>query len=105
PPGTGKTTLVAHFLRRVFTEDQLAQVLVTAQAHAAIEVLRITVRTGAYGDLGDKQQPLAIRLGARRQRGQDADAVDRVTRRILLETREQLRGIEELTPLQVRWSQ
>jgi serine/threonine protein kinase len=102
PPGTGKTTLVGHFLRRVFTDDHLAQVLVTAQAHAAVEVLRSKVRE-VYSDLGDDKQPLAIRLGARGQSGNDSDAVDSVTRRILRETRDALRALTTPTALQRRW--
>ena len=40
PPGTGKTTLVSHLLGQILKEDNVAQVLVTAQAHGAVDVLR-----------------------------------------------------------------
>src|SRR5205823_5587589 len=39
PPGTGKTTLVAHLLQEILREDPVAQILVTAQAHGAVDVL------------------------------------------------------------------
>lgn len=66
PPGTGKTTLVAWLLREIFMDDPVAQVLVTAQAHGAVDVLRARV-TEAFADVPVDQRPLAVRLGGRRQ--------------------------------------
>src|SRR5204862_463585 len=50
PPGTGKTTLVAHLLRQILEDDPVAQILITAQAHGAVDVLREKVRDEAFGD-------------------------------------------------------
>lgn len=65
PPGTGKTTLVAWLLREIFMDDPVAQVLVTAQAHGAVDVLRARV-TEAFEGVPVDQRPLAVRLGGRR---------------------------------------
>lgn len=62
PPGTGKTTLVAHLLRQVFEDDPVAQVLITAQAHGAVDVLRAKVRNEAFHGIPEEEQPLAVRL-------------------------------------------
>jgi hypothetical protein len=59
PPGTGKTTLVAHLLRQILAEDPVAQILVTAQAHPAVDVLRDRVRN-VFKDAGLDQ--IAVRL-------------------------------------------
>jgi hypothetical protein len=59
PPGTGKTTLVAHLLRQILAEDPVAQILVTAQAHPAVDVLRDKVRS-VFKDSGLDQ--IAVRL-------------------------------------------
>jgi hypothetical protein len=40
PPGTGKTTLVAQLLRQIYETDASCQVLLTAQAHSAVDHLR-----------------------------------------------------------------
>ena len=62
PPGTGKTTLVAHLLRQIFEDDPVAQVLITAQAHGAVDVLRAKVRNEAFHGVAEEKQPLAVRL-------------------------------------------
>jgi serine/threonine protein kinase len=67
PPGTGKTTLVAHLLREILTEDPVAQILVTAQAHGAVDVLRDKVTEEAYRRVAEENQPLAVRLGRREE--------------------------------------
>ncbi|MFC0105566.1 AAA domain-containing protein [Kibdelosporangium aridum] len=61
PPGTGKTTLVAWLLREIVAEDPVVQVLVTAQAHGAVDVLRSKVGE-AFRDVPEEQRPLEIRL-------------------------------------------
>lgn len=68
PPGTGKTTMVAWLLREVLADDPVAQVLVTAQAHGALDVLRHRV-AALFEDLPEEEQPLSVRLG-----GRDEDA-------------------------------
>ena len=63
PPGTGKTTLVAWLVREIIEDDPVAQILVTAQAHGAVDVLREKVRTEAFAGVAEDKQPLAVRLG------------------------------------------
>lgn len=48
PPGTGKSTLVAHLLRQILEDDPMAQILVTAKDHAAVDVLLEKVMKQAY---------------------------------------------------------
>lgn len=65
PPGTGKSTLVAHLLRQILEDDPMAQILVTAKDHAAVDVLLDKVIRQAYKDAPAEQHPLAIRLNRR----------------------------------------
>lgn len=65
PPGTGKSTLVAHLLRQILEDDPMAQILVTAKDHAAVDVLLDKVIRQAYKDAPKEQLPLAIRLNRR----------------------------------------
>ena len=65
PPGTGKSTLVAHLLRQILEDDPMAQILVTAKDHAAVDVLLDKVISQAYQGVRDEQHPLAIRLNRR----------------------------------------
>lgn len=62
PPGTGKTTLVANLLGQIFTDDPVAQVLVSAQAHAAVDVLRAKVREEIFGAVPESHRPLSVRI-------------------------------------------
>lgn len=62
PPGTGKTHMVAWLLREILDEDPVAQILITAQAHPAVDVLRAKVEKEAFKDMPRDQLPLAIRL-------------------------------------------
>lgn len=65
PPGTGKSTLVAHLLRQILEDDPMAQILVTAKDHAAVDVLLDKVIRQAYKDAPEERHPLAIRLNRR----------------------------------------
>lgn len=65
PPGTGKSTLVAHLLRQILEDDPMAQILVTAKDHAAVDILLDKVIRQAYKNAPEEQQPLAIRLNRR----------------------------------------
>lgn len=65
PPGTGKSTLVAHLLRQILEDDPMAQILVTAKDHAAVDVLLGKVMDEAYKDTLKEQLPLAVRLNRR----------------------------------------
>lgn len=104
PPGTGKTTLVAHLLRQILTDDPVAQILITAQAHGAVDVLREKVRNEAFHDIPESEQPLAVRLGIQREAGsQDEGSVERVSLRILEHARDQLVELIPRTQLQNEW--
>jgi hypothetical protein len=84
PPGTGKTTLVANLLGQIFADDPVAQVLVTAQAHSAVDVLRDKVSNDIFSDTDEQNRPLSVRLSkAGDQTHSDRDSVENVTRRIL----------------------
>lgn len=104
PPGTGKTTLVAHLLRQIFEDDPVAQVLITAQAHGAVDVLRAKVRHEAFRDVPDEQQPLAVRLGLGTDGpGLDPGSVEDVSLDILQRARSILENSDDLTDLQEQW--
>ncbi|NDU75217.1 hypothetical protein GWI34_21690 [Actinomadura sp. DSM 109109] len=62
PPGTGKTHMVSWQLREILEEDPVAQILITAQAHPAVDVLRAKVEQEAFNDVAPERRPLAIRL-------------------------------------------
>jgi serine/threonine protein kinase len=107
PPGTGKTTLVAWLLREILADDPVAQVLVTAQAHGAVDVLREKVRTEAFADVAEDRQPLAVRLYARgdNRASDDPGSVDNVALELLLRSRRALTDSEEqLTELEQAWA-
>jgi serine/threonine protein kinase len=61
PPGTGKTHMVSWLLREILEEDPVAQVLITAQAHHAVDVLRSKVDR-IFEAVPERRRPLAIRL-------------------------------------------
>ena len=84
PPGTGKTTLVANLLGQIFADDSVAQVLVTAQAHSAVDVLRDKVSNDIFSNTEEHERPLSVRLSkAGDKTHSDRDSVANVTRRIL----------------------
>jgi hypothetical protein len=107
PPGTGKTTMVAHLLRQIFLDDPVAQVLVTAQAHGAVDVLRAKVRNEAFAGVSEIDQPLAIRLGqadrARSSSQYPEGSVEDVAMQILQASARRLSESTTLTDLQIEW--
>lgn len=104
PPGTGKTTLVAHLLRQILEDDPVAQILITAQAHGAVDVLREKVRDEAFGDVPYAKQPLAVRLKGEIDQGSDNEgSVRQVSLSLLERARDQLRSEKTLTKLQDDW--
>ena len=65
PPGTGKTTLVAQLLRQIYEDDPSCQVLLTAQAHSAVDHLRDEVSKFVESRRDEDSHwiaPLAVRL-------------------------------------------
>jgi serine/threonine protein kinase len=64
PPGTGKSTLTAFLVRALLVDDPGVQILITAQAHGAVDVLRQRVdEVLASLNLQGGQRPIAVRLG------------------------------------------
>lgn len=104
PPGTGKTTLVANLLGQIFQDDAVSQVLVTAQAHAAVDVLREKVSKETFKEVPEDNRPLSIRLpkGIGRFHDRDPDSLTNVTLRILERAETTL---ADDTPLKVRWAE
>lgn len=103
PPGTGKTTLVAWLVREILADDPVAQILVTAQAHGAVDVLR--TRAGeAFAQVPQVLRPLTVRLGARGGDGIDLeDSVENVALRVLQRSIEALEGVKGRTAVQNGW--
>ena len=107
PPGTGKTTLVAHLLRQIFADDPVSQVLITAQAHGAVDVLRTKVRDEVFREVREENQPLAVRLGQKSE-GQsaaqaDEGSVEQVSLAVLRTAQKKLEGLSLRTGLQEEW--
>ncbi|NPV89965.1 MAG: AAA family ATPase [Firmicutes bacterium] len=105
PPGTGKTTMVAHLLRQILDEDPVAQILVTAQAHGAVDVLWSKVRDEAFVDIATEVKlPLAVRLG---RKALDEDtlegSVELVAASILQQSIKALSRLKSITHLQRKW--
>ncbi|MBN2286672.1 MAG: AAA family ATPase [Tissierellales bacterium] len=103
PPGTGKTTMVAYLLRQILDADPVAQILVTAQAHGAVDVLRSKVLNEAFVDVAEASLPLAVRLG---RNDPDKDllegSVESVAVRVLQLSVESLKN-KPMTKLQQKW--
>ena len=105
PPGTGKTTLVAHLLRQIFEDDPVAQVLITAQAHGAVDVLRAKVRDEAFYGIPEEQQPLAVRLRPADPKAliPEEGSAEEVSLRILQRAKKRLQECPNRTHLQNEW--
>jgi serine/threonine protein kinase len=103
PPGTGKTTLVAHLLRQLLEDDPVAQVLITAQAHGAVDVLREKVRDEAFQGIAADKLPLAVRLGnPEREESYEGSVID-VTLNILKTAQKVLTAEDYLSGIQQKW--
>ncbi|MET9880700.1 AAA domain-containing protein [Actinacidiphila glaucinigra] len=104
PPGTGKTTLVAWLLREILTEDPVVQVLVTAQAHGAVDVLRSKVGE-AFQNVPDSERPLEIRLRGAHKAGTApaTDGAEGVAKQVLERSITQLGDMPFLSDVQAAW--
>lgn len=87
PPGTGKTTLVSHLIRQILKDDEVAQILITAQAHPAVDLLRKKIRDEAFQGV---EPPLAVRLGSDHPSELADDSVEQVALRELEKVRAKL---------------
>lgn len=105
PPGTGKTTLVAWLLREVFADDPVAQVLVTAQAHGAVDVLREKVEADVFASVGESNRPLAVRLRSVNPDDEDMGegSIEQVSLQVLERSIDELSGYDELSDIQQEW--
>lgn len=104
PPGTGKTTLVAWLLREILAEDPVVQVLVTAQAHGAVDVLRSKVGE-AFENVPVEERPLEVRLrGAHKVGATPAtDGAEGVARQVLERSIAKLSATDSLSDVQRAW--
>jgi hypothetical protein len=107
PPGTGKTTLVANLMGQIFAEDNVAQLLVTAQAHAAVDVLHRRVQRESFGENTEAESPLVVRIpreGSRQGNRSKQNEFEprQVTTRMLKRAAERLDDIPR-TSFQDRW--
>lgn len=86
PPGTGKSTLTSFLVRALLLEDPAVQILVTAQAHGALDVLRQRIE-----DVIDRlempggRRPITVRLGQKSADGTVDQDAQRQTERVHVE--------------------
>jgi AAA domain len=102
PPGTGKTTLVAHLLAQILADDPVSQILVTAQAHGAVDVLREKVDEVFRG-----HPPLSVRLGVDESADPDqvsSGTVEQRAAELLAKIADGL-SAQTLSPLQKEWQE
>jgi serine/threonine protein kinase len=110
PPGTGKTTLVAHLLPQIFHDDPVAQVLITAPAHGAVDVLRSKVQE-AFRGFDEEKLPLAVRIGSDARDDvnddymEDEGSVEEVGLQILRLAQSRLNEIPNRSELSTEWLQ
>ncbi|MFF1777646.1 AAA domain-containing protein [Streptomyces virginiae] len=105
PPGTGKTTMVAWLLRQILAEDPVAQILITAQAHGAVDVLWSKVKEEAFKGVPEDRRPLAVRLGRKATEGSAGQegSVDEVVAQILGSAISRLESQSARSALQDSW--
>jgi len=101
PPGTGKTTMVAWLLREIFDDDPVAQVLVTAQAHGAVDVLRDKVDTEVFAHVAPDERPISIRLAS--EDDEVRGGINDVAASILDSARQRLEAKRSPTQIEQRW--
>jgi hypothetical protein len=105
PPGTGKTTLVAHLFKKILDDDPVAQILVTAPGHGAVDVLRAKVRDEVFKGLDDFHRPLAVRLGRDRNESSPRDgSVASETRNLLKAIATRFRDMPPKSETQRGWN-
>jgi KaiC/GvpD/RAD55 family RecA-like ATPase len=106
PPGTGKTHLVAHLLRQILSEDPVAQVLVTAQAHPAVDVLRQKVEDLEAEDETASQDPrnqvIKVRLRPK-EKGAQKGTVEQVAQELIGKIVDHFESSPPQTAVQQDW--
>ena len=111
PPGTGKTTLVAHLLRQIFEEDPVAQVLITAKAHDAVDVLRAKVDEGIFPENDPGKNPISLRITSSNKNFNHDDgylkyakgSIEDVALGVIQRAQIQLQNLDGLNDLQNEW--
>ena len=97
PPGTGKTTLVKYLLRQIFAEERETQILITAQANPAVDVLRERVEA-LFANNKDGWEPLAVRLSSSK-----GNRLSSTGARMLATVVETLGCRSDLSSVQLKW--
>ncbi len=100
PPGTGKTRLVAHLLRQILLKDPTYQILVTANDHEAVDVLKEKVQE-VYK--GSKKPLIAIRLHNEDELRKRSDSIESVTDGILDNANKELAAVRRKSAIQEEW--
>ncbi len=82
PPGVGKTRLVRDLVRRRFSEEPTARLLLTAQSNSAVDHLMEELNESLLND-GDRERPLVVRSRPRDSSGNGPFEVSQQSKTII----------------------